>query len=268
MLLTTKMTFGTPSRLGIAHTAASSLRCRPLLDEQFMQAIHCFLPGRVDMVSELAAAPQSATPGASPSDAPSGILIVDDHELVRLGFRALLQAHAGSADSATPIFEAQNLAEALALYTRHVSAIGVVLLDLALPDTQGLSGLVMFRKRFPGARIVVLSGATGAGLAQAALALGASAFLPKSADLAEVLRFIRERGLFTPAKAADAGGELAPQQLSPRQAEILDLILAGKSNREIAQVTNLSEGTVKNHVSTLLLTFGMRSRAHLISSLR
>ena len=223
------------------------------------------------MVPELSAASQSAGtagPAALACDARTGILVVDDHELVRLGFRALLQTSAASADSATQVFEAQNLAEALALYAQHVSAIGVVLLDLALPDTQGLSGLVVFRKRFPGARIVVLSGATGVGLGQAALALGASAFLSKSADLAEVLRFIRERGLFTPAKAADPGCERAPRQLSPRQAEVLELILAGRSNREIAQVTRLSEGTVKNHVSSLLLTFGMRSRAHLISSLR
>ena len=223
------------------------------------------------MVPELSASSQSAGtagPAALACDARTGILVVDDHELVRLGFRALLQTSAASADSTTQVFEAQNLAEALALYAQHVSAIGVVLLDLALPDTQGLSGLVVFRKRFPGARIVVLSGATGVGLGQAALALGASAFLSKSADLAEVLRFIRERGLFTPAKAADPGCERAPRQLSPRQAEVLELILAGRSNREIAQVIRLSEGTVKNHVSSLLLTFGMRSRAHLISSLR
>ena len=222
------------------------------------------------MVAELSAAPQSGATPCTPllaCDAPTGILVVDDHDLVRLGFRALLQTSAASADSAAHVFEAQNLAEALALYAQHISVIGVVLLDLALPDTQGLSGLVEFRKRFPGARIVVLSGATGAGLAQAALALGASAFLSKSGDLSEVLRFIRDRGLFMPAKATDPRFGPAPQHLSPRQAEVLELILAGKSNREIAQVTHLSEGTVKNHVSSLLLMFGMRSRAHLMSSL-
>lgn len=209
--------------------------------------------------------PAGGVRAALPLGAAAGILVVDDHELVRLGFRALLQTHAASTDS-TQIFEAQNLAEALALYARHLTSIGVVLLDLALPDTQGLSGLAEFRKRFPGARIVVLSGTTSAGLAQGALALGASAFLSKSADLAEVLRFIQERGLFTPAESPACSR--TPPPMSPRQAEILESILAGKSNREIAQGTNLSEGTVKNHVSTLLLMFGMRSRAQLISSLR
>lgn len=203
-------------------------------------------------------------PAASLSAQPPGILVVDDHELVRLGFRALLQAQTNL--PASQVFEAQTLSEALALYARHVSSIGVVLLDLALPDAAGLSGLMAFRDRFPGARIVVLSGTTSAGLKQGALALGASAFLSKSGDLAEVLHFIRERGLFAPQGKGDPGP--AAPHLSPRQAEILELIVAGRSNREIAQLTHLSEGTVKNHVSTLLLTFGMRSRAYLISSLR
>lgn len=222
----------------------------------------------VVQVSPVLQCKPAVSAGAFPVGAPGGILVVDDHELVRLGLRALLQTHAASPDSVPQVFEAQNLAEALAQYARHLSAIGVVLLDLALPDTQGLSGLAEFRKRFPGARVVVLSGTTSAGLAQGALALGASAFLSKSADLEEVLRFIRERDMFTPAEKADPACGRAPQQLSARQAEILESILAGKSNREIAQATNLSEGTVKNHVSTLLLMFGMRSRARLISSLR
>lgn len=205
--------------------------------------------------------------GAPSSATPAGILVVDDHELVRLGFRALLQAQAASAGPQPRIFEAQTLGDALALYARHLSAIGVVLLDLALPDAAGLSGLMAFRDRFPGVRIVVLSGTTSAGLKQGALALGASAFLSKSGDLREVLHFIRERGLFG-SREPGAGPVRSGPHLSPRQAEILELIVAGRSNREIAQLTHLSEGTVKNHVSTLLLTFGMRSRAYLISSLR
>jgi DNA-binding NarL/FixJ family response regulator len=225
----------------------------------------------IDMAAEIPTAPRSAPADRAAArlaaSAPAGILVVDDHELVRLGFRALLQTHLTPAEPAPQVFEAQNLAEALALYTRNISAIGVVLLDLALPDTQGLSGLATFRKRFPGARVVVLSGTTSAGLAQGALALGASAFLSKSADLSEVLRFIRERGLFKLAGTEDPADNNAPEHLSQRQAEILDSILAGKSNREIAQITHLSEGTVKNHVSTLLLMFGMRSRAQLISAL-
>lgn len=230
----------------------------------------------VPMQAQIATQAGAASAWSRP--AAGGILMVDDHELVRLGFRALLKAHAPVADSSIQVFEAQNLAEALALYEFNEPAIGVVLLDLALPDSQGLAGLITFRKRFPAARIVVLSGTGDKSLAQGALALGAMAFLSKSGDLAEVLRFIHERGVFHGLAAgaawpADGRGRTAgaaelKQELTARQLQMLEWILAGKSNREIARVANLSEGTVKNHVSTLLLLFGMRSRAQLISGLR
>lgn len=225
--------------------------------------------------------PRPALPSAAaplrPPAAPGGILVVDDHDLVRLGFRALVQTQAAAFPQRPEVFEARTLAEALTLYAANESAIGVVLLDLALADTQGLSGLAEFRKHHPAARIVVLSGTANAAQAQGALALGATAFLAKSGDLNEVVRFIEQRGLFegraiggglsTPAEPDDADGGGA-QRLSPRQLQVLDLLLAGKSNREIAQWLELTEGTVKNHVSTILLVCGMRSRAQLISQLR
>ncbi len=204
--------------------------------------------------------------------------MVDDHDRVRLGVRALVQAQAGPAPE---VFEAGSLADALQLYATEQARIGLVLLDLALPDTHGLGGLSDFRARYPEARIVVLSGTANASLAQGALALGASAFLPKSADLKEVVGFIRACGLLgsdsgemlpaipkLPASFGQPEHDTAWRELTPRQAQVLQWVLEGKANKEIAQLANLSEGTVKNHVSTLLLLFGMRSRAQLISSLR
>lgn len=207
------------------------------------------------------------------------MLVVDDHDLLRLGVRALVQAQANPRGEAVEVLEAGSLAEAFAIYDAAPDAIGLVLLDLALPDTQGLSGLADFCARYPRARIVVLSGSNDASLAQDALAMGASAFVPKSADLSEVVSFIRACGLLdagaavalppVPAPAALGGPTHAGarQQLTPRQMEILQWVLEGKANKEIAQLANLSEGTVKNHVSTILLLFGMRSRAQLISKL-
>lgn len=213
---------------------------------------------------------------------PRGILVVDDHDLLRLGVRALVQALANPSSEALEVLEAGSLADALAIYGAAQDRIGLVLLDLALPDTHGLSGLAAFHGRHPAARIVVLSGTHDISLARDVLALGASAFLPKSADLHEIVSFIRACGLID---ASAAGGspsepgtarEHVPQtphasvwqQLTPRQTQVLHWVLEGKANKEIAQVANLSEGTVKNHVSTILLLFGMRSRAQLISSLR
>jgi len=216
-----------------------------------------------------------------PARLPTAILVVDDHDLLRLGVRALVQAQAVSLGASIEVFEAGNVAGALALYEEHRDAIGLVLLDLALPDTHGLSGLAEFRLRYPAARIVVLSGTGNTSLAQGAVALGASAFLPKSADLKEVVGFIRACGLLDGGAAqtsppvmktlgsyAETAHASAWQELTPRQMQVLQWVLEGKANKEIAQIANLSEGTVKNHVSTILLLFGVRSRAQLISSLR
>ncbi|UVH58544.1 response regulator transcription factor [Variovorax paradoxus] len=217
----------------------------------------------------------------APARAPRAILVVDDHDLLRLGVCALVQAQATPSGANIEVFEAANVADALALYETHQASIGLVLLDLALPDTHGLSGVAEFRLRFPAARIVVLSGTGNSTLAQGVLALGAAAFLPKSADLKEVVSFIRACGLLDPGAAevpplavpksltgyAEFAHASAWQELTPRQMQVLQWVLEGKANKEIAQLANLSEGTVKNHVSTILLLFGMRSRAQLISTL-
>ncbi|WP_445288913.1 response regulator transcription factor [Variovorax atrisoli] len=215
---------------------------------------------------------------------PRAILVVDDHDLVRMGVCALLQANT----SAMPIevLEAGDLAEAMAVYEANEDAIELVLLDLALPDTQGLSGLMAFRERHPAARVVVLSG-TGTTslaqdtLAQGAMTLGAFAYLPKSATLREVVSFIRACGLLggdavnyqppappAPAEAVAPSSNHARHKLTKRQLQVLNWLLEGKSNHEIAMLAEISEGTVKNYVAGILLQFGMRSRAQLISSLR
>ncbi|WP_019655535.1 response regulator transcription factor [Variovorax atrisoli] len=229
--------------------------------------------------------PSSPAQGTSQDPArPRAILVVDDHDLVRMGVCALLQANT----SAMPIevLEAGDLAEAMAVYEANEDAIELVLLDLALPDTQGLSGLMAFRERHPAARVVVLSG-TGTTslaqdtLAQGAMTLGAFAYLPKSATLREVVSFIRACGLLggdavnyqppappAPAEAVAPSSNHARHKLTKRQLQVLNWLLEGKSNHEIAMLAEISEGTVKNYVAGILLQFGMRSRAQLISSLR
>ena len=221
---------------------------------------------------------------------PVGLLVVDDHELVRLGLRTLVQSHAASLGSVVPVFEARTLHDAMAVYQQHEAAIALVLLDLHLPDAHGLSALDSFLDRFPAARVVVLSGVSDPALVREALKRGADAYLAKSGDLQQVVHYIRSRRLL--GQAGDPpGGAAGPQalfdgeaagagsrvvrtasgerlQLSARQSQVLDWILAGQSNREIAEIAHLSEGTVKNHVSTLLLLFGVRSRAQLISQQR
>ena len=220
----------------------------------------------------------------------AGILVVDDHDLVRLGLRTLVQLHGIDSSHRTEVFEAKSLRDALATYGENPGRISLVLLDLHLPDAHGLSGLTVFKKNFPASRVVVLSAVSDPVLVRQAIACGASAYLAKSGDLQHVVRFIRAMGLLgasevlhdvNPAQYASnhqvphpkiarivctPAGDRTP--LTARQAEVLDWVLAGRSNRQISEMAQLSEGTVKNHVSTLLLLFNVRSRSQLISQLR
>lgn len=236
---------------------------------------------------------EAAPPNHPDAPKPTGMLVVDDHDLVRLGLRTLVQSHAAASGHEVQVFEARTLQEALTLYRDQQAAIDLVLLDLHLPDAHGLSGLVTFIAQFPAARVVVLSGVSDPALVREAMARGASAFLAKSGDLQHVVSYIRSLGLLDQSGASSTsepvGNALADDdsesaglrivrtmrtsagdrlQLTARQAQVLDSILAGQSNRQIAEMAHLSEGTVKNHVSTLLLLFGVRSRAQLISQLR
>ena len=219
---------------------------------------------------------------------PCAILLVDDHELVRLGFRALLTEQSREpGQPALAIHEADTLAQALALYRDNAADIAVVVLDLTLRDSHGLDTLIALRQACPDATVVVLSGTASPTVARDALALGAVAFFPKTGDLSRMLEFVRTCALqgaraaqrmqlaplhppgslarltTSPDPMADAGG-----QLTARQLQTLQWVLEGKSNREIGEITCLSEGTVKNHVSMLLLSFAVRSRAQLIAKLR
>lgn len=210
------------------------------------------------------------------------ILIVDDHELVRLGMSTLLGAAASDA-GAPVVLEAGSLSQALALYAEHKASIDLVLLDLHLPDAHGLSGLRSFLACHPRARIVALSGDNDPGLMREALRVGALAFLSKSGQMAEVVDFVRTLAGEDPEPPASSTASNDSEtlvtrvvqtrdgesvHLTQRQGALLDDLLTGFSNREIATRMGLAEGTVKNNVSALLLVFGVRSRAQLISRLR
>lgn len=228
--------------------------------------------------------PAPPTPAATGAAAAAGILLVEDHELVRLGFRALVHSQVG-AQSQLQLYEAATLAEALAFCGRPGAAVAVVVLDLALPDADGVNGLVAFRQRFAELPVVVLSGTGDRHTVRRALALGAVAFFPKSGDLGELVRFVHgcvlhgpQQALAQLRQAAPGWGDwsrtesaeslIAQQAFSTRQLQVLQWVLEGRSNRDISELACLSEGTVKNYVSMLLLSFAVRSRAELISKLR
>ena len=206
------------------------------------------------------------------------VLLVDDHELVRVGVKTsygeLLGLHIDWLEAAT-------LADALLMYRCHPD-IDAVLLDLNLSDCKGLQGLRLFLQAHPAARVAVFSGTQDEFVIRQARALGAVAYVGKGAMTIETRDTLL--ALFSPATGggfrAPVGGQtLFPRlprtsmydrvaELGPRHLEILELVLSGCTNQEISQSTQLSLGTVKNYVSSLLLALDVRSRSHLISLFR
>lgn len=198
----------------------------------------------------------------------TSILVVDDHHLLRLGMRSTLDA---LGLDGTAMLEADNLKDALNLYRQHQHDTGLVVLDLNLPDSKGLSGLQAFKHQFPLAPIVVLSGTVDPAIAQEARELGAQGFFPKSGDLdqlnATLLRAVRSRPMAGRPPAC-ARRDHESLRLSERELEILERVLQGKTNQEIVDDTGLKLGTVKNYISGLFVVFNVSTRSKLISLFR
>nr|WP_145548513.1 response regulator transcription factor [Variovorax boronicumulans] len=203
------------------------------------------------------------------------LLVIDDHALVRMGVRTLVMQQFTDVYA---VEEAGTLEQGLALLAQAQGRIVLVLLDLQLPDAKGFAGLRILRRDHPGVPVVVLSGAQDLRIREEALRLGASAYISKSADAGamdawvEVLRQHADGTSPPPAPSAAPGAApgaaaLRTAQglgLSPRQVQVLELLLAGMDNQAIATETGLTIGTVKNCVSSVFLGFNVRSRAELL----
>ncbi len=213
------------------------------------------------------------------------VLLVDDHHMMRMGLMALAQS---SSRLNIHWFEASNLSDAVCLYREH-PRIDFVMLDLNLPDSQGLQGVQRFMGEFPQARLAVFSATEDAFVVNQAMALGATGFIPKSAAAVATLMSVEshlesvrppmaQRQPLNMAKSI-ANFEAINQPskttqstltdaLTPTQLKVLELVLAGMSNQEIATASKLALGTVKNTVSSTMLALDVRSRSHLISMFR
>jgi NarL family two-component system response regulator LiaR len=206
------------------------------------------------------------------------VLLVDDHEFVRFGVRAMYGA---MPDLAIEWFEAASLQEAIDIYGREPQ-IDAVLLDLNLADCKGLQGLRLFLRSHPQARVAIFSGTQDEFVVRQARALGAVGYVGKGAHIDDM-----RATLMTLVRSAPGREQRAPvptsalfprfpsatmydrvAELGARHLEILELVLSGCTNQEISSATSLSLGTVKNYVSALLLALDVRSRSHLISLFR
>lgn len=206
------------------------------------------------------------------------VLLVDDHELVRIGVKT---TYADLNGEAIDWIEASALEDAIRIYGER-SDIEAVLLDLNLADCKGLQGLRMFLEAHPKARVAVFSGTQDEFVIRQARALGAVGYVAKGALAAQMRDTLNALlwphglpGSHAMGGAATAFPRMPPSamydrvsELGPRHLEILELVLSGCTNQEISNSTQLSLGTVKNYVSSLLLALDVRSRSHLISLFR
>jgi len=191
--------------------------------------------------------------------APLTVLIVDDHFVVRSGLAASLEVE----DDVEVIGEAKRGDEVLAIY--QVCRPGVVLMDLQLPGLSGVQATAVLRAHDPHARILVYSTFTHDDEVQSALDAGAAGFVPKSAPRAELLaalRCVAAGGTYLPPEVSQRLANLRLRAaITPREREILALIANGHANKQIAALFEISEDTVKRHVSHILEKLNVHDRA-------
>jgi DNA-binding NarL/FixJ family response regulator len=186
------------------------------------------------------------------------ILIVDDHNIVRQGLAALLKTVPGLMVAA----EASDGEQAVELFRRHKP--DVTLMDLRLPKMNGVDAIAKIRDGTPGARIIVLTTFDGDEDIYRALQAGARGYLLKGMDLAELTEAIRTvhagRTRIPPRVAEKLAERMSGASLTARELEVLRLIVAGRSNKDIGTALFISEATVKTHVNSLLSKLGVEDR--------
>jgi len=196
------------------------------------------------------------------------LLIVDDHEMVRAGLRAMLAAD----PQLEVVADAATGARGVALAHQHHP--DVVLLDARLPDMDGAEVCRRICADAPGVAVVMLTTFSDDDLVRRCIHAGARGYLLKDVERLDLGRSIRSlvRGeavidpkvapVVLAAARQAVGAEEADRPLNERQREVLQLVAEGLSNREIAERTHLSEYTVKGYVEEILERLGARNRVH------
>jgi DNA-binding NarL/FixJ family response regulator len=210
------------------------------------------------------------------------ILVVDDHILIREALRGVLKQLRSDA----VVLEGSDGGQAMQIIAEH-DDIGLILLDLNLPDRDGFSMLAELRERYPATSVVVLSAQQDRDSVVKALDLGALGFIPKSA-LREVmlaaLELVFAGGVYIPpeilSRREPAPAQPTPQPsavnssrgspsprdlgLTERQLEVLALMMRGKSNKGISRALDMAEPTVKNHITAILKVLKVTNRTEAV----
>lgn len=190
------------------------------------------------------------------------VMVVDDHPLIRVGIAAIVNARADM----TVVAQAGTGEEALELFRRHKP--DVTLMDLRLPGIGGVEAIAAMRTTRPNARFIVVTTYDGDEDIHRALEAGAQGYIIKGMPyqtLVEAIHRVHLGKRFLPPPVANALASRMPDSdLSPREMEVLLLLVAGRSNKEIAQTLDITEATVKSHVSTILMRLGVEDRTQAV----
>lgn len=203
------------------------------------------------------------------------ILVIDRDARYRQGMRTLLQQPCRR--EWVEVLEASNYDEAMALVAAH-GDLTLVLIESRLAGASLFSALGELRERRPGLPVVVMAAEASPAVVQELFDCGARGLLPKSSApqvIVAALRLVLSGGRYVPAEVMasaptqarvcdDPHIVLGALGVTPRQSEVLALLVAGKSNKAISRELNLAEGTVKNYVAALLKTLGVGTRVQAV----
>ena len=194
---------------------------------------------------------------------PIRILCVDDHALVRDGIASLL----GSQEDMRVVAEAGTGLEALEEFRKHRP--DITLMDLRMPDMNGIDAMIAILNNFPNARFIVLTTYSGDVEIVRALRAGAQAYLLKGhlrKELFETIQNVHDgRRRIPPEIASQIANHTADSSLSIREIDVLQLIAAGNANKLVADKLSISEDTVKGHVKSILSKLDAHDRTHAVT---
>lgn len=200
------------------------------------------------------------------------LLLIDDHPL----FCDALSMTVSEIFDDPTIYQAASLQQALEQLAEHPHS-HLIVLDLNLPDVEGIEGLVQIKKTAPYARLIVVSSMSDNRIITSVLAAGADGFVPKDAprdELITAFQTVENGGVYTPADFHKTG--LAPvsqdlsdvlsklETLTPQQSQILRLMCEGKLNKQIAYDLSIAETTVKAHLTAILRKLGVQNRTQAV----
>jgi DNA-binding NarL/FixJ family response regulator len=193
---------------------------------------------------------------------PIKVLTVDDHPILREGIAAIIENHA----DIVLVGEAGNGREAIKCFRQFHP--DVTLMDLVMPEMNGIDATIAIRKEFPNARIVVLTTYRGDVQAARALDAGACGYLLKSTlrkDLLDTIRSVHAGHRRILPEIAVAMAEQRTDILTERELEVLEQVAAGNPNKIVAAQLSIAEDTVKGHVKAILAKLGANDRTHAVT---